>query len=93
MYLAAFVSEPNLSHNIMEHLPQLLLKLCPDSEVARIIKCGRTKCSALVKNGIGKQRDFDLCTILKFFLVIDESRDRGCTKHLCLVARYRHNDK
>ncbi|CAG9840697.1 unnamed protein product [Diabrotica balteata] len=35
MYLAAFVSEHNLSYNIMNHFVQLLPKICPDSEIAR----------------------------------------------------------
>lgn len=96
LYLAAFVSEHNLPYKIMEHLPQLLPKLCPDSELAKSIKCGRTKCSALIKNTIGKKHHIDVCIILrttKFSLIVDESTDRGCSKHLCLVCRYHYNDK
>ncbi|KAJ8939910.1 hypothetical protein NQ318_023251 [Aromia moschata] len=50
MHIAAFVSDHNLSYNLMNHFVQLLPKLYPDSEVARNIKCKRTKCSALVNN-------------------------------------------
>ncbi|XP_023311317.1 zinc finger BED domain-containing protein 5-like [Anoplophora glabripennis] len=78
----------------MEHLPELLTKVCPDSDIAKKIKCSRTKCSCIVKNVIGKKNEKEICEILsntKFSLIIDESTDRSCTKHLCLVCRYRHN--
>lgn len=96
LHLAAFISEHNLSYNLMEHLPALLPKLCPDSEIAKKIQCSRTKCSCIVKNVIGKQNESEICEILKntkFSLIIDESTDRACTKHLCLVVRYCHNQK
>lgn len=86
MHLAAFVSEHNLSYYLMGHLVKLLPKLCHDSEVAKMIKCGRTKCSALVKSAIGEKQLQDVCDILKttkFSLT-----DRGCTKHSCLVCKY-----
>lgn len=95
LHLAAFVTEHNLSYNVMEHLPALLTKLVPDSEIAKKIKCSRTKCSCVVKNVIGKRHEEEICEILtnnKFSLIIDESTDRSCTKHLCLVCRYRHNN-
>ncbi|CAH2009382.1 unnamed protein product [Acanthoscelides obtectus] len=96
MHIAAFVSEHNLSYNIMNHFVQLLPKICPDSEVARNIKCKPTKCSAIVNKVIGKRQLDNLCAILKstkFSLIVDESTDRGCTKHLCLISRYRQVDK
>lgn len=96
LHLAAFVSEHNLSYNLMTHLVKLLPKVCPDSEVAKKITCGRTKCSAIVKNCIGKKQLDELVNILKntkFSLIVDESTDRGCTKHLCLVCRFRHENR
>ncbi|KAB0790115.1 hypothetical protein PPYR_15566, partial [Photinus pyralis] len=93
-HLAAFISEHNLPYNLMEHLPALLPKLCPDSDIAKKIQCSRTKCSSLVKNVLGKKNEEEICEILKsvkFSLVIDESTDRTCTKHLCLVVRYGFN--
>lgn len=95
LHLAAFISEHNLSFNLLEHLPSLLSKVCPDSEIAKKIKCSRTKCSCIIKNVIGKKNEEEICEILKqnkFSLIIDESTDRSCTKHLCLVCRYRHNN-
>lgn len=96
MHLAAFVSEHNLSYNLMQHMVKLLQKLCPDSEVAKKVTCSAKKCSALVKNAFGKKQLTDLCNHLrqtKFSLIIDESTDRSCTKHLCLMVRYRNNDR
>ncbi|XP_072397957.1 zinc finger protein 862-like [Diabrotica undecimpunctata] len=96
LHIAAFITEHNLSYNLMEHLPELIKKVCPDSDMAKQIKCGRTKCSSLVKNVIGKRSEQEICEILnhaKFSLIIDESTDRSCTKHLCLVCRYRHNNR
>lgn len=43
LHLAAFVSEHNLSFNVMEHLPDLIRTICPDSEIAKKIKCSRKK--------------------------------------------------
>ena len=37
--IAAFVTEHNLSFNIMDHLSNLLPKLFPDSKIASSIKC------------------------------------------------------
>ncbi|CAH1964562.1 unnamed protein product [Acanthoscelides obtectus] len=94
LHLAAFVTEHNLSYNVMEHLPALITKLAPDSEIAKKIKCSRTKRSCVIKNVIGNRHEEKICEILtrnKFSLIIG-STDRSCTKHLCLVCRYRHNN-
>lgn len=96
LHMAAFVSEHNLSFNVMEHLPSLIKTICPDSEIAKKIQCSRTKCSALIKNVIGKHNEkniYDILKSTKFSLIIDESTDRGCTKHLAVVARFRSNKR
>lgn len=96
LHIAAFISEHNLPYNLMEHFPDLLRKLCPDSDIAKQIHCSRTKCSCIVKNVLGKKNKEEICEILKvnkFSLIIDESTDRACTKHLCLMVRYRFNQK
>lgn len=75
----------------MEHLPQLIKNVCPDSKIAAQIKCGRFKTHALVENALGKTSFSNLCNDLrecKFSLIIDESTDRSAMKHLCLVVRY-----
>lgn len=55
------------------------------------MSCSRTKATALIKNVIAEQSMQDIVKILqenKFSLIIDESTDLGCIKHLALVARY-----
>jgi hypothetical protein len=43
MRMASFISEHNLSFNIIDHFSDLLPKLCPDLEIAAHFKCKRTK--------------------------------------------------
>lgn len=64
--------------------------MCPDSEVAKKIKCHRTKLSAIVKNVSGMHSFTNLIEHVKCSkcsLIVDESTDKGCIKHLCMVAR------
>lgn len=86
--LAAFIAEHNIPMNVMEHLPQLLKNVCPDSQIAKSISCDRTKTSAILKNVTGitaKQMLMEKLRNLKFSLIVDESTDRGCVKHLCIL--------
>lgn len=88
--LAAYISEHNVPFMSMDHLVPLIKAVCPDSEIAKKLKCGRTKCAAVIKNVLGAQKRDDIYEILRnspFSLIVDESTDRGCTKHLALVAR------
>lgn len=88
--LAAVVSELNLPFSAVDRRLPVIKVMCPDSEVAKKFKCGKTKCSAIVKNVLGKKEQDDLLDLLTnncFSLIVDESTDRGCIKHLALVAR------
>lgn len=88
--LAAFVAEHDIAFNVAENLPNLIRSTCPDSEIAKNINCSRTKTAALTKNVIGKYSFDSLVSSLqvsKFSLIVDESTDKGCIKHLALVAR------
>lgn len=88
--LAAFVVEHNLPLNIMTHLPELMRSVCKDSEIAKKIVSSRTKTTAVINNVIGKCSKEELRDIMKenkFSLIVDESTDKGCTKHLCIVVR------
>lgn len=79
----------------MDHLSPLLKSVFPDSKIAAGISCGRTKMSSLVKNVTGKESFQILCNKLKtrkFALIVDESTDRSCAKHLSLVVRYIDDD-
>ncbi|XP_047523967.1 uncharacterized protein LOC125062236 [Pieris napi] len=89
--MAGFVAEHNLPYAITDHLGKLIQKICPDSKVAKNMKCSRTRIQAVVNNVIGQEGFNTLCEDLrqvKFSLIIDESTDRSTTKHLCLVVRY-----
>jgi hypothetical protein len=91
---AAFVAEHNLPFTIMEHLPQAAAKAYPDSKIAADVACGRKKTTAITKHVIGSENFLNICEDLrnnKFSLIIDESTDRSCKKHLCLVVRYMKN--
>lgn len=75
---------------VIEHMPQLIQTICPDSQIAKEIKCGRTKLTSVIKNVTGKQSTEQLITHLqnsKFSLVVDKSTNMSCFKHLCVVAR------
>lgn len=94
--LAAFVAEHNLPMSIMTHLPQLIKSVCSDSDIAKHIACSRTKTTAILKKVIGETSKEELINSLKtqkFSLIVDESTDRGCTEHLCLLARLIHGSK
>lgn len=88
--IAAFIAEHDLPFTVAEHLPKFIQAVCPDSEIARNLKCGRTKATAVVKNVFGQESFEQLIKTLqerKFSLIVDESTDKGCIKHLCLVAK------
>lgn len=88
--LAAFITEHNLPFNVMGHLVDVVKAACDDSQIAKNVSCGRTKCTAIVKNVLGEQSRQDICELLrrqKFSLLVDESTDKGTVKHLSLVAR------
>lgn len=89
--IALFHIEHNASIQNVDHLVELIKSLDPDSKVLKGISCGRTKCSAIMKNVIGKFSFNKLVEILrqqKFSLMVDESTDIGTIKHLVLCVRY-----
>ncbi|XP_075533772.1 uncharacterized protein LOC142566774 [Dermacentor variabilis] len=47
--MAMFVAEHNLPFTVMDHLPKLLKKICPDSDIAKQIACSRTKTSVFFR--------------------------------------------
>lgn len=90
-YLTSYIAEHNLSINSINHLPFLIQAICPEYEDVKKIQCHRTKCTAIIKNVLGKYQ-FQLITqrlrATTFSLIADESTDKGCTKHLGIIARY-----
>lgn len=93
--IASFVAEHDLPFTVVEHIPKLIQAICTDSEIAKQLKCGRTKATAIVKNVCGLESISSLIQCLqqfKFSLIVDESTDKGCVKHLCLIARTMMNE-
>lgn len=88
--MALFIAEHDLPFTVMEHLPKLVKKLCPDSDIAKQIECSRTKTSMITKAVTGEESKSRLWGLLrekKFSVMVDESTDIGCSKHLCVVTR------
>ena len=73
MRMAGFISEHNLSFNIMDHFSNLLPKLCPDSKIAAHFKSKRMK-SKCIRNA--KVAD----VTLNFSVIIDDTTDVSTVK-------------
>lgn len=87
--------ELRLAAFIADHLPKLMQTVCKDSKIPGQIKCCRTKTTGLVNNVTGKEyREYliQLLTDKKFPLIAHESTDKGCVKHLFIVARANDDD-
>ncbi|CAD7081034.1 unnamed protein product [Hermetia illucens] len=94
--MAVFVAEHNLAFQIMGHLPQFVNKITPDSNIAKKVKCSRTKMVNILRNVLGIsyiEEIVDLLNANKFSLIIDESTDISLVKTLCLVVRVCKNFK
>lgn len=93
--IAAFIAEHNLPIVLADHVPQLIQSICPDSKIAKSISCGKTKCTGIIKNVLGNHKFNEVINLLKvqkFSLLVDESTDKGATKHLALVVRLLQNN-
>ena len=86
--MAAFISEHNLSFNIMDHFSELLPKLCPDSKIAAQFKSKRTKTKCIVRNALAPCIHEELVEKWKtkhFSVIIDETTDVSTAKELAVV--------
>lgn len=94
--LAAFICEHDLPIRTVEHMPALIQAICPDSNIAKQIKCGRTKLTSIINHVTGEVSSDILIRKLqdsKFSLIVDESTDLSSVKHLCMVVRTMIEDK
>ncbi|XP_067129395.1 uncharacterized protein [Centruroides vittatus] len=98
--LAAFVACHTSIRNV-DHLTDLVKNEFPSSSSSSMaiyiksLKMHRSKCSAIIKNVIAPALLQELIEDIKnhiFSLIIDESTDISCVKHLCLCIRY-YNSK
>ncbi|XP_050298878.1 uncharacterized protein LOC126737852 [Anthonomus grandis grandis] len=89
--LVAFISEHNLPFLIMDHLILLLISIFPESDVAKKLKCNRTKATKLTKDCLAQEQINLITSILQkqhFSLIIDETTDISTQKSLVLITRY-----
>ncbi|XP_036320746.1 uncharacterized protein LOC118735203 [Rhagoletis pomonella] len=73
----------------MDFLPSLLAECCPDSDIAKLLKCGRTK-STQIAELIGNHASEKTIANLRarrFSVIVDETTDVSVKKCLVLVAR------
>nr|XP_017009975.2 uncharacterized protein LOC108066104 [Drosophila takahashii] len=91
--LVMFLVMHNLPFLLMDYLPDLLRVCCPDSKIAKGVKCGRTKATDISKELAKKamQRIVSALQETKFSLIVDETTDVANKKALVLVVRYFHN--
>lgn len=88
---ALFHIEHNAFIQNVDYLVELIKSLDPDSKVLKSISCSQTKCSAIMKNVIGKFNFNKLVEILrqhKFSLIVDELTNIDTIKHLVLCVCY-----
>ncbi|CAH1106057.1 unnamed protein product [Psylliodes chrysocephalus] len=83
---AVFISEHNLPKRLCDHLVPLLKYIFPDSQIAKEIQMGRTKCTCVIKNVLGQYHFSKMVKKLKckkFSILIEESTDIGTIKNMC----------
>ncbi len=51
--MCAFIAEHNLPIATLDHLSGLIVNICPDSKIAKDLKCARTKGTDIFTNVIG----------------------------------------
>lgn len=93
--IATFAIEHNISFNALDHLAKLNKEIYSDSEIAKMVTCGRTKATAIINEVTGKYCFEEVVTLIKknkFSLIVDESTDQGDTKHLAMVVRVLNHD-
>ncbi|XP_017481522.1 PREDICTED: zinc finger protein 862-like [Rhagoletis zephyria] len=88
--LVMFLITHNLPFLLMDYLPGLLTECCPDSNIAKNIKCGRTKSVQLTEflSNLASKNIVNYLKQNKFSLIVDETTDVSMKKCLVLVARY-----
>ncbi|XP_063826340.1 zinc finger MYM-type protein 6-like [Ostrinia nubilalis] len=89
--LAAFIAEHKISHQVVDHLCDLISATFSEPEVAKKIQLKHTKAQAVINNVVGRSEKDTLARDLqnsKFSVMIDESTDIAVVKTMCVVVRY-----
>ncbi|XP_036329830.1 uncharacterized protein LOC118741972 [Rhagoletis pomonella] len=88
--IVVFCIMHNLPFRLVDYLPGLLYDCCTDSQIAKALKCHRTKATSLAEI-LGDKSKNKIVNVLqksKFSLIVDETTDLSCRKALVLVVRY-----
>ena len=81
-------STKGLPLTVMDTLPAILKENIPDSQIVQHVSCGRTKTTGLIKNVLGeygKKELIEKLQVTHFSIIVDETTDRTCTKHLVCI--------
>ena len=93
--MAAFIAEHNISFLTSDHMVPLSKSMFADSEIAKSMKCSRTKVTAIITNVIGAQQKDNVASLLNkhpFALCLDESTDVSAEKSLSVLVRVCYNN-
>ncbi|KAF2901208.1 hypothetical protein ILUMI_04975 [Ignelater luminosus] len=88
--LMAFVVEHNLPFLVMDHLPDLIRSVCPDSKIAQEIKCSRTKATTIVNDCMSlpvKENIISKINNRYYSLMVDETTDIATKKSYAVILR------
>ena len=80
---------------VVDHLGEIMVNHGRGTKLEHL-RLHRTKCSLLIKDVIAPAMYQDLCQDMagqKYCLILDESTDVSCAKHLCVVIRYYSNSE
>lgn len=88
--IASFIAEHNLPINSVDHLVGLIKSIDLQPKELEKLSCNRTKCTGLINNVVGATGFENVINIMKnhrFSILVDESTDHSCIKHLAIVVR------
>jgi len=88
--IASFIAENNLPINLVDHLVVLIKSIDLKRKDLEKLSCNRTKCTRLINNVVGATGFDNVLNIMKnhkFSILVDESTDHSCIKHLAIVVR------
>lgn len=90
LLISSFIVEHNISFNSVDHLTEIIHVAAKSPEAAKKVSLKRTKCTAIVKNVLGKTSFEALLAKIRtepFSLMVDESTDHGGVKSLAMVVK------
>ncbi|KAK3914483.1 SCAN domain-containing protein 3 [Frankliniella fusca] len=90
--LSAFFAEHNVAVSVVEHLTPVIQKAFKDSPTAQDVTLGRTKCTKMMKNVVGKVETDDVVAnviaVPCYSVMIDGSTDHTSKKFMCVLVKY-----